>query len=74
MKLVASMVPPGLLEWRHRIGADGHDEMWEGVLHMNPVPSGKHQDLVIELVTWLRSLGSTEWRQGIQRTQCGRTE
>lgn len=55
MKLVASMVPPGLIEWRHRIGADGHDEMWEGVLHTNPVPSGKHQDLVIELVTWLRA-------------------
>jgi len=55
MKLVASVIPPGLLEWRRRIGADGHDEMWEGVLHMKPVPSGKHQDLVIELVTWLRA-------------------
>ncbi|MFV2066908.1 MAG: Uma2 family endonuclease [Pirellulales bacterium] len=55
MKLVAAVVPPGLVEWRRRMGADGHDEMWQGVLHMNPVPTGKHQNLVIELVTWLRA-------------------
>jgi len=34
MKLIATVVPPGLVEWRRRMGADGHDEMWQGVLHI----------------------------------------
>jgi Uma2 family endonuclease len=31
-----------LLERRHRLGLDSHDEMWEGVLHVNPGPHGRH--------------------------------
>lgn len=31
-----------LLERRRRAGADRHDEVWEGVLHMAPEPSGAH--------------------------------
>ena len=36
-------VPERLLEERRRAGADRWDEVWEGVLHMVPPPSGAHQ-------------------------------
>jgi hypothetical protein len=31
-----------LLERRRRLGQDLFDEVWEGVLDMNPAPSGRH--------------------------------
>ncbi len=31
-----------LLERRRQIGADRHDEMWEGVLHIGPAPLTRH--------------------------------
>lgn len=31
-----------LLERRRRLGLDRHDEMWDGVLHVNPAPHGRH--------------------------------
>jgi len=31
-----------LLERRRRLGLDRHDEIWEGVLHVNPGPHGRH--------------------------------
>jgi Uma2 family endonuclease len=43
-------VPKYLLEERRRLGHDVRDEMWEGVLHMVPPPSGRHQRLNAELV------------------------
>jgi len=53
MKVVASVAPPGLVEWRHRRDVDRHDEMWKSVLHMNPLPNRDHQVLVAELWLWL---------------------
>lgn len=53
MKLVASEAPPGLLEERRRRGHDRFDEMWEGVVHMNAVPHRDHQELALELGSWL---------------------
>ena len=38
-----------LLERRRRWGADRHDEVWEGVLHVIPLPSVEHERLVIKL-------------------------
>jgi Uma2 family endonuclease len=38
-----------LLERRRRLGLDHHDEMWEGVLHMNPAPHGRHQRIAQQL-------------------------
>ena len=32
-----------LLERRRELGQDRFDEVWEGVLHMNPAPSYEHQ-------------------------------
>jgi len=48
-----SDVPPELLAWRRRTGADRWDEVWEGVLHMAPSPTNDHQRLVDRLVSWL---------------------
>jgi Uma2 family endonuclease len=53
MRIYAAEAPPGLLEERRRHGHDRYDEMWEGVLHMNAVPHGDHQDLAIQLGAWL---------------------
>lgn len=44
-----SEVPLALLEERRRLGLDLFDEMWEGVLHMNPPPLGNHQEVGSEL-------------------------
>jgi hypothetical protein len=55
MWIVASVAPAGLIEWRRRLSIDRHDEMWEGVLHMNPLPNRDHQELVGELWLWLRN-------------------
>jgi Uma2 family endonuclease len=54
MKAVMANVPEHILEWRRRTGADRYDEMWEGVLHMAPVPNRDHQDFAFSLAMWLR--------------------
>lgn len=54
MKAVMPSVPPDILEWRRRTGAEQWDEMWEGVLHMAPSPNREHQDFEFELEAWLR--------------------
>jgi Uma2 family endonuclease len=38
-----------LLEHRCRLDLDHYDEMWEGVLHMNPPPTGEHQYVLQQL-------------------------
>ncbi len=54
MKAVMPSVPPDILEWRKRTGADRWDEVWEGVLHMGPTPNYDHQELEGSLETYLR--------------------
>jgi Uma2 family endonuclease len=53
-----STVTPDLLSqklaWRHRIGIDKYDEMWEGVPRMTPAPRRSHQDIVLDIGMWLR--------------------
>ena len=55
MKAVMSEVPPHILAWRKRTGADQWDEMWEGVLHMTPSPNRVHQDIEGDMERWLRT-------------------
>lgn len=55
MKAVMANVPEHILQWRRRTGADRYDEVWEGVLHMAPVPNRDHQDFAFCLAMWLRS-------------------
>jgi Uma2 family endonuclease len=38
-----------LLERRRRLGLDHHDEIWGGVLHMNPAPHGRHHRIAQQL-------------------------
>jgi len=54
MRAVMREVPPHILEWRRRTGADQWDEMWDGVLHIRPAPNREHQDLQGSLEAWLR--------------------
>jgi Uma2 family endonuclease len=54
MKAVMPSIPPDIQDWRKRTGADRWDEMWEGVLHMPPMPNRAHQDLEGSLETYLR--------------------
>jgi Uma2 family endonuclease len=54
MKAVMSEVPADILAWRKRTGADRWDEMWEGVLHMPPMPNREHQELEWAMETYLR--------------------
>jgi len=44
-----------VLERRRRWGADRRDEVWQGVLHVNPAPHGRHAKLQAQL---LRLLGT----------------
>ncbi|MGH8998228.1 MAG: Uma2 family endonuclease [Acidimicrobiia bacterium] len=50
MRAVMLSVPESLLEDRRRAGIDRWDEVWEGVLHMVPPPSGNHQRLNARLL------------------------
>ena len=45
-----------MLERRRRLGQDLFDEVWEGVLHMNAAPSGRHGDLESQLHVLLAPL------------------
>jgi Uma2 family endonuclease len=45
-----------LIERRRRLGLDHHDEMWEGVLHMNPAPHGRHHRIQQQLAELLGPL------------------
>lgn len=42
-----------LLERRRRSGLDRLDEVWEGVLHMVPAPTGQHADIAQQLAVAL---------------------
>ena len=54
MKAIIPKVPPDIIAFRKRTGADQWDEMWEGVLHMPPVPNREHQDFEWSLEDFLR--------------------
>jgi Uma2 family endonuclease len=54
-----------LLERRRRAGADRRDEVWEGVYHMVPSPSGAHANIEWQLA---RLLGPFAERAGLTST------
>ena len=54
--LILEPAPPQLselLEQRRRSGLDRLDEVWEGVLHLVPAPSGAHADIAQQLAVQL---------------------
>ncbi len=54
MKAIMYSVPKNFLEDRQRKGLDRWDEMWNGVLHMPPMPNRAHQEFEWSLETYLR--------------------
>jgi hypothetical protein len=44
------------MERRRRWGADRHDEVWAGVLHMNPGPHGRHAKVQQQVMALLDPL------------------
>lgn len=59
MRAVMVEVPTELLEQRRRTGVDRWDEMWDGVLHMVPSPSARHQAFGMELALVLAPLAKS---------------
>jgi len=59
MKAVMLEVPEQILDERRKWGADPWDELWDGVLHLVPLPAIEHQELEAALMTWLR----THWEK-----------
>jgi Uma2 family endonuclease len=47
---------PDIAKLRLQTGADRWDEMWDGVLHMPPMPNRFHQDLEGALESYLRQM------------------
>jgi Uma2 family endonuclease len=60
MRAVMPVVSEDILAQRKRTGADRYDEMWEGVLHMAPVPNRLHQDFEFSLEAYLRHFWAPE--------------
>ena len=54
MRAVILDMPVHWLDERKRSGADRFDEMWDGVLHMPPSPSGSRQDFVGDFRSYLK--------------------
>ena len=48
-----------LIERRRKLGQDLFDEVWEGVLHMNPAPDSKHARVEWQLAGILSPLAAT---------------
>jgi Uma2 family endonuclease len=53
VKAVMPIVLPDVQALRKHTGADRWDEMWDGVLHMPPMPNFDHQDLEGALQVYL---------------------
>jgi Uma2 family endonuclease len=73
MRAIHLEVSEDLLAERRRTGADLWDEMWEGVLHLVPTPSGWHQrfgtKLLVVLTPIAEALGlSASYETGLYRS------
>lgn len=53
MRAIIPEVTADILAWRKQTGAHCRDEMWEGELHLPPMPSRSHQELVHQMAVWL---------------------
>ncbi|MGH3828176.1 MAG: Uma2 family endonuclease [Pseudonocardiaceae bacterium] len=56
MRAVLLEVPAAMLTERRRLGLDGRDEVWNGVLHIVPLPGGPQQCLASQLFLVLAPL------------------
>ena len=63
MRAVMLEVDERLIAERHRLGLDKRDEMWEGVLHMVPPASRRHQTIEFRLA---KALDESVRARGLQ--------
>ena len=61
--MTPAMIPASILEERRRLGHDRFDEVWEGVLHLVPFPSLRHQRIVMRLAVMLHAAAA---RRGLE--------
>lgn len=54
-RAVLWQIPPDFEAWLRRVGLDERTEVWDGVLHVGPWPTGRHQALGGDLYLWLRT-------------------
>ncbi|MGH9276586.1 MAG: Uma2 family endonuclease [Acidimicrobiales bacterium] len=66
MRVVMVDAPDHFLEERRRLGHDRWDEMWEGVLHVAPLPDSRNQRLAIKLGAILLPLAEAPGLIGLQ--------
>ncbi|MGH2889018.1 MAG: Uma2 family endonuclease [Solirubrobacteraceae bacterium] len=60
-----------LLERRRQWGADHHDEVWDGVLHMNPVSHWRHAALQTQLSVLLSPLAQAVGLRAVAEINLG---
>ena len=63
-----------LMQRRARSGLDRLDEVWEGVLHMVPAPSGAHASLEWQLAAILRPLAQAAGLEAVGQFNLGESE
>lgn len=61
-----------LLERRHKLGQDLFDEVWDGVLHMNPAPQSRHGRLEWQLAEILGPLASSAGLRALGQFNLGK--
>lgn len=73
--IVVSDPPPGefeaLLARRRRLDADHRDEVWAGVLHMNPAPHGRHAEVHHQVMVLLDPLARAVGLRPLAETNLG---
>jgi Uma2 family endonuclease len=67
MKAFFADIPVHVLEERKQRGADRWDEMWDGILHMPPMPIRDHQDFQDDLRDWLKQFWARPRRYRVHR-------
>lgn len=67
MQAVIANMPPKWLAERRNSDAARWDEMWNGVLHMPPMPNRMHQRFARNLLIWLQTVWAEP--QGFQADQ-----
>ena len=78
MRVLTVDPPPAeleaVLERRRKIGADTHDEIWDGVLHMAPAPQRRHAQIQWQLSRILGPLADTAGLCGLGEFNLGQPD
>ena len=70
MRVVYVDAPDDVILERRRLGLDGFDEMWDGELHMTPLPRWEHQGILHNLQYFFRAHWE-ETGEGVCRPNVG---